>query len=479
MSTDAHYLIVGNNTGANGVVTIGGATASLTIANSITVGNNGNGQVTVSNGGSLVTNGLTTNGYYDTIGNSSGSVGSVTVTGAGSSWKSANSIGVGWQGQGTLTVSDGGDVQAAQGFFLANNGSISVDSASTLEAGTVGGAEAGFLTVDPNNYAGGIGTITGSVIDNAFMSAVDDTSGTVNGALTITGSVSGSGSLGVGAQDTLALKGAVTATGGVSFNGWYGTLAIGDASGFQSPIYNFMPGDTIDLTNVQYDPSDSSYSFNFGPNGLKITEGAQTYSFNVFSSVNLSGLLTLKQDASGTGTDVVFTSGGASPFNQWGLPLSNFFSTASGPVSGSYWAASNSQNGGEPVWIETETPASAYVAGQSAAYSIVLTTQDWLGDEQPLGPGHDDESDRSVQQRTVRCRQSRGSLVCFVQRRRGVVGPRLLAGVDHRGRLRGRSAAADHDQYKQPHRGAQHHVDRLAEPARRGSVSAAFLEHNQ
>jgi hypothetical protein len=68
------------------------------------------------------------------------------------------------------------------------------------------------------------------------------------------------------------------------------------------------------------------------------------------------------------------------------LPLSNFFSTASGPVSGSYWAASNSQNGGEPVWIETETPAGAYVAGESAAYSIVLTTQDWLGDEQPLVP---------------------------------------------------------------------------------------------
>jgi T5SS/PEP-CTERM-associated repeat protein len=388
MSTDADYLNVGNDAGSNGAVTISGATASLTIANSITVGNNGDGQVTVSNGGSLVTNGLTTNGYYDTIGNSTGSVGSVTVTGAGSSWKSANSVTVGWQGQGTLTVADGGEVQAAQGFFLANNGSISVDSASTLEAGTVGGAEAGYLTVDPNNYAGGIGTITGSVIDNGFVSAVDDTSGTVNGALTITGSVSGSGSLGVGAQDTLALEGAVTATGGVSFNGWYGTLAIGDPAGFQTPIYSFMPGDTIDLTNVQYDASDSSYSFSYGsggaPNDLKITEGDQTYNFNVGTPVSLSGLLTLKPDASGKGTDVVFTSGGASPFNQWGLPLSNFFSTASGPVNGSDWAVSNSQNGGEPVWIESETPASTYVAGQAAPYTIVLTTQDWLGDEQPL-----------------------------------------------------------------------------------------------
>jgi T5SS/PEP-CTERM-associated repeat protein len=385
MSTDADYLNVGNGAGSNGAVTISGSSASLTIANELVVGNNGDGQVTVSNGGSLVTNGLTTNSYYDTIGASAGSVGSVTVTGAGSSWKSANSITVGWQGQGTLTVSDGGEVQAAQGFFLANNGSISVDGTSILEAGALGGAKAGYLTVDPNNFIGGVGTITGSIIDNGFVSATDNTSATVNGALTVTGSVSGSGGLGVGAQDTLALDGAVTATQGVSFNGWYGTLEIGDASGFQSPIYNFMPGDTIDLTNVQYDEFDSGYSFSYGSGGdLKITEGAQTYNFNVGTPVSLSGLLTLKPDASGKGTDVVFTSGGASPFNQWGLPLSNFFSTASGPVNGSDWAQSNSLNGGEPVWIETEAPASTYVASQSAPYSIVLTTQDWLGDEQPL-----------------------------------------------------------------------------------------------
>ena len=91
-----------------------------------------------------------------------------------------------------------------------------------------------------------------------------------------------------------------------------------------------------------------------------------------------------ESDASGTGTDIVYTSGGASPFQQWGSPLSNFFSTASGPVDGSDWGLSNSDDGGQPVWTETETPASSYVAGQSEPYSIVLTTQDWIGTEQPL-----------------------------------------------------------------------------------------------
>ncbi len=190
----------------------------------------------------------------------------------------------------------------------------------------------------------------------------------------------------------MALNGSVSLTGAgsVNFYGWYGTLAIGNAAGFSSttPIYNFMPGDTIDLKNVPFVSSASSYSFTWGstggPNDLRITEGGQTYNFNVGTYSDLTGQLTLKKDASGTGTAIVYTSGGASPFQQWGSPLSNFFTTSSGPVDGSNWALSNSDDGGQPVWIETETPASTYVAGQPGSYSIVLTTQDWIGTQQPL-----------------------------------------------------------------------------------------------
>ena len=231
-----------------------------------------------------------------------------------------------------------------------------------------------------------------NVIDNGNIDAADGGAFKRNGALTINGSVAGTGYLTVGAQETLALNGSVnlTGNGSVSFYGWYGTLAIDDAPGFSSttPIYNFMPSDTIDLKNVPYVSAASSYSFtwgsNRGANDLKVTEGGQTYNLNVGSYYSLSGLLTLKRDASGTSTDIVYTSGGASPFQQWGSPLSNFFSTSSGPVDGSYWGVSNSDDGGQPVWIETETPASSYVAGQAAPYSIVLTTQDWIGTEQPL-----------------------------------------------------------------------------------------------
>ena len=179
---------------------------------------------------------------------------------------------------------------------------MSVDSSSIAEAGTVGGAQAGFLTVDPNNFFGGAGTFTGNIIDNGYIQAGDAAGFQGNGTLTINGSITGDGNVSVGAQGTLAINGPVSMTGlgAVNFYGWYGTLAIDDAAGFASstPIYSFMPGDTIDLKNVPYVSSNSSYGFNYGsnggPNDLKVTESAQTVNLNVGTYNSLSGLLTLK-----------------------------------------------------------------------------------------------------------------------------------------------------------------------------------------
>ena len=389
LNTDVtNRTTIGNS--SLGLVTVGAGT-SWTLSHELWVGGVGDGHVIVTGGGSLTTDAANAGASdtFDGIGFGAG-MGSVLVTGGGSKWTSHAGSSVGVGPSGTLNVSNGGEVQA-QGYYFAN-GSMSVDGSSVMEAGTVGGAQTGFLTVDSNGYATGIGTFAGNVIDNGNINAADGGAFKGNGALTINGSVTGTGYLTVGAQETLALNGSVnlTGNGSVSFYGWYGTLAIGNAAGFSSttPIYNFMPGDTIDLKNVPYVSTASSYSFTYGSNGgandLKVTEGGQAYNLNVGSYYSLSGLLTLKRDASGTGTDIVYTSGGASPLQQWGSPIPNFFTTSSGPVDGSYWGLSNSDDGAQPVWIETETPASAYVAGQSAPYSIVLTTQDWIGTQQPL-----------------------------------------------------------------------------------------------
>ena len=379
---------------AAGSVTIG-AGSSWTLSHELGVGDADNGQLTISGGGTLTTDTAISGTSYDGIGGAG--TGSVTVTGAGSKWTSNAASSLAIAAKGTLSVTDGGEVQQTQaagngGFFLAH-GAMSVDGTSIAEAGTAGGAQAGYLTIDPNSWSGGVGTFNANIIDNGYIGATDGSGFQGNGTLTINGSVKGTGSLTVNTQETLALNGSVNLTGNnasVNFFGWYGTLAIGDAAGFSStvPIYSFNPGDTIDLKNVPYDPSDSSYSFTYGsnggPNDLKITEGAKTVNLNVGTYYSLSGLLTLKRDASGTGTDIVYTTGGASPFQQWGSPLSNFFTTSSGPVDGSDWGLSNSDDGGQPIWEDTETPASTYVAGKSEPYTIVLTTQDWIGTEQPL-----------------------------------------------------------------------------------------------
>ena len=299
-----------------------------------------------------------------------------------------------WVPYGTLSVLNGGEVQQTQrpgGFFLAD-GTMSVDGSSIAEAGTLGGAQTGFLTIDPNRCSGGIGTFNGNIVDNGNVDAKDGGGFEGNGTLKVNGFVTGTGFLTVGAQETLALNGAVNLTdnGSVDFFGWYGTLAIDKARRF------FLDHADLQFHARRHDrPQEravlstaSSYTFTYGsnggPNDLKIKEGGQTVNLNLGSYTDLNGLLTLKADASGTGTDIVYTSGGESPLQPWGSPIPNFFTTASGPVDGSFWALSNSDDGAQPVWIETETPASSYVAGQSAPYTIVLTTQDWIGTQQPL-----------------------------------------------------------------------------------------------
>ena len=138
------------------------------------------------------------------------STGSVTVTGAGSKWTSNAGYSLSIDDGGTLSITNGGEVQQTQatgkgGFFLAN-GSMSVDSSSIAEAGTVGGAQAGFLTIDPDGWSGGIGTYTANIIDNGNLAASDAAGFQGNGTLTINGSVTGTGYLTVGAQETLGAQ---------------------------------------------------------------------------------------------------------------------------------------------------------------------------------------------------------------------------------------------------------------------------------
>ena len=117
--------------------------------------------------------------------------------------------------------------------------------------------------------------------------------------------------------------------------------------------------------------------------------------------------------------------------------------------------------------------------GKPASYSIVLTTQDWIGTQQPLLNVTTTNLIDPFSTRSSDIGNLAGSVLCRKQRRDGHDGPDLLAGVDDPGRLRGR-IPADHDNLCQsPERRAQHRADRRPHPARRGGVSAARLEPRQ
>ena len=94
-------------------------------------------------------------------------------------------------------------------------------------------------------------------------------------------------------------------------------------------------------------------------------------------------LATLLADGDWVEFDNAGTTTSATPnFTLWSSP-SDFFFTSAGPVNGEDWAISNSADGNNPIWVDTYTPAATYVAGQSAQYTIALTSQDWVGAQQP------------------------------------------------------------------------------------------------
>jgi fibronectin-binding autotransporter adhesin len=116
MAHDIVYIGGYDTSGTIGTVTVTGAGSQLSGTNAILVGNAGIGTLTVQNGGTAVTpNDLV-------IGYAPGSTGTMTVTGAGST---SNCLYVlaGYQGSGILTVQSGGTLTCQAAFVGADPGS--------------------------------------------------------------------------------------------------------------------------------------------------------------------------------------------------------------------------------------------------------------------------------------------------------------------------------------------------------------------
>jgi T5SS/PEP-CTERM-associated repeat protein len=162
-STTLTLLFVGASGQGNLTIQNGGVVNAVLLS----VGEFGHGSMSLSNGGVLNTQGS------GIVGWTSGSSGSVTVTGSGSMWNDSESIDIGVGGQGTLAIKDGGVVNNQAGYvsaagsfpFTTGAGTVVVSGSGSqwnnaffLEVGQQGPGtltiENGGVVTDSNPYTG-------------------------------------------------------------------------------------------------------------------------------------------------------------------------------------------------------------------------------------------------------------------------------------------------------------------------------------
>jgi len=211
MTAADQQTIIANEADTTGTATVTGAGSMWNAAGTITIGYQGNGSATVSDGATVFTSKETYIAYID------GSRGSLTIDGANSTWTSTGNVGVGLgvlQGAqsatlGELTVSNGGRLTGPiviAGWSAGSTGRIVVDGASSTLAATTS-ARAGYY---------GTGTI---IVSNGGKI---DASGTAT--VRIAQMAGSTGRLIIGGETTADAAGTVVAGGGVVFGAGDGQL---------------------------------------------------------------------------------------------------------------------------------------------------------------------------------------------------------------------------------------------------------------
>ena len=224
---------IGLAAGSVGAVTVTGAgsTWNNSPGGGLNIGSSGTGALTIADGGTVINN----TAFAANIGNRAGSLGTVMVTGAASSWSNSSGLNIGNLGTGTLTIADSGAVIAGPVVIATNGGAV-----GTLNIGAGAGSPAsapGTLTAPSVAFGAGIGTINfnHTSVDYVFAPAISG-DGTVNvfaGSTTFTGANTYSGATNVeagtlraGALNTFSPNSAVTVASG-------GTL---DLNGFNQTL---------------------------------------------------------------------------------------------------------------------------------------------------------------------------------------------------------------------------------------------------
>ena len=114
---------LGYDAGSSGIVTISGEGSTWTSSSTnacFMVGYQGNGTLNITNGGAV-------SSAYSYIGHSPNSSGEVSVDGESSTWTSSFALKVGYQGNGTLKITNGGAVVCNTDGTIGSSGEVTVD----------------------------------------------------------------------------------------------------------------------------------------------------------------------------------------------------------------------------------------------------------------------------------------------------------------------------------------------------------------
>jgi len=284
-SAPSASVYLGLINGSSGTALVTGTGSKWSLAGALMIGDTGTGNLTIANGGNVTD----TIGYVGTANVSSPGNSSATVTGANSTWINSGNLYVGGAslipyGNGTLAISNGGNVSAANlvygqltsNFPNAQNGSVTVDGAgSSLNiSGNLAGG--GNLTISN----GGNVTVGGHATENGYNGTtilVTDP----NSNLTIQGYAS----IAQNANNALTIANGAT----VAVNGSNLTLAVGANS---TGTLNLNSGGTLQIGGTNGIQAGSGTAiFNLSGGTLQVTGADLTTALNATFAVNTTSTL--------------------------------------------------------------------------------------------------------------------------------------------------------------------------------------------
>ena len=290
---------IGQFGSATGTATVSGAGSTWTIDQLLTLGSapGSLGTLTIEAGGSVLVNQVLNGAFSIAIGNGPGGTGNLTVIGSGSALTTPGRIGVGYFGNGTLNMSNGGTVTAdsvllAQ--FAGTRGTLNIGAAT----GTAAVAPGTLNTRTVTSAAG-----TGQIVFNhtasnytfapliAGATSVTVEAGSTN--LTANNSYTGTTTLNGGTLlvngSTASSQTTVHAAGTLGGSGTVGNTIINGGT--------LAPGNSIGALNVQgslFLSSASTYLVEIDPNGADRT--------NVSGTATLGGATVRVSSVSGAGS---------------------------------------------------------------------------------------------------------------------------------------------------------------------------------